>query len=451
MSTPAHVIPVTAGPTVASDAAFLLCSGTLVTSVVLQKIAIPGTEGSVPINLVLLAIAFAPPYFDVLEINTTALLWYATFVATGAVSLVVSSSASASSLSLGLLLAVQLPLVFRLAPSPLTLVRLWGSYPPWAACAAVGLVQFAAQFALGSHAAFFLDTSLPDGVILKGYNNMIPLYYSSTTLKSNGFFFLEPSFFCQFLAVALVAELLIASRMLRLVLLGAGLVSSYSGTGLTMLALFLPVYFVRQGSIQLVAAAAFAGVVLVFFGEALHIDAVTARITEFSDDRSSGSARFLSMFTVLQDLLLAPDFTLFTGLGPGTVQQSFERLPYLAFDPTWGKLLYEYGLIGTFAYLGFFYASFCNGAPGLRFALGYTYFLLGGYLLNPSVLMQMASLVVWCGAQRAQSPGRLLSHVASGASTRTISLEVSAAVVASRCKHMEKRRTMGNTASPSSA
>ena len=408
MSTPVYAIPVATAASGTSDAAFLLCSGTLVCAVFLQKIAMPGTEGSVPINLVFFpAAAFCAFFFNVIEINPTALLWYALFVATGVVSLAVASSARASPLSLGLLLAVQLPLVFRLAPSLHTLVRLRGFVSTLGCvCAAVGLVQFTAQFALGSRAAFFLDTSLPDGIVLKGFNPIIPLYYSSTTLKSNGFFFLEPSFFCQFLAVAFVAELLIASRVLRLLLLGAGLLSSYSGTGLTMLALFLPVYLVRQGSIQLVAAAAFAGVVLVFFGDAFHIDAVTARLSEFSDDRSSGWARFLSMFTVLQDVLLANDFTLFTGRGPGTVQQSFERLPYLAFDPTWGKLLYEYGLAGTFAYLGFFCASFCIGAPGLRFALGYTYFFLGGYLLNPSVLMQMTSLVVWCGSQREYGPGR---------------------------------------------
>ena len=418
MSTPVYVMPVGAAPTVASDAAFLLCSGTLVSAIFLQKIAMPGTEGSLPINLVLfLAAGFCAFLFDVVEINPTALLWYALFVVTGAVSLAVSSSARASPLSLGLLLAVQLPLVFRLAPSLLTLVRLRGFVSTLGCvCAAVGLVQFTAQFVVGSRIAFFLDTSLPDGFVLKGFNSIIPLYYASTTWKSNGFFFLEPSFFCQFLAVAFVAELLIASRVLRLLLLGAGLLISYSGTGLTMLALFLPVYFVRRGSIQLMVAAAFACVVLIFFGDAFHIDAVTARLSEFSDDQSSGWARFLSMFTVLQDIILANDFTLFTGLGPGTVQQSFERLPYFAFDPTWGKLLYEYGLAGTFAYLGFFYACFCKGAPGFRFALGYTYFFLGGYLLNPSVLMQMTSLVVWCGDQPAQSPGRILSHVASGVS-----------------------------------
>lgn len=385
-----------------AEAAFRFCAGTLLAAIFLQKLALPGTGGDLPLNLFLfLAATMSAFVFEVAEINPSALLWYALFVVTGAFSMAVSPSPRASGLSLGLLLLVQLPLVFRMTSSFPT-ERLWRLVSTvGCACAAAGVLQFAAQFILGPRLAFPLDTALPDSLVLKGFNSMIPLYWSSPIFKSNGIFFLEPSFFCQFLAMAVVAELLVQGRLPRLLLLMAGLVSSYSGTGLTMLALFLPVYAVRHGHVQLAVAAALACLVFTVFGDTFSIDAITSRLGEFTDDRSSGWARFLSMFNVLQDVLFANDFTLFTGLGPGTVQQSFERFAYLAFDPTWGKLVYEYGLVGTAVYLVFFCAAFCKGAPGLRFAVGYTYFLLGGYLLNASVLMYVASLVVWLAGSSA--------------------------------------------------
>jgi hypothetical protein len=164
-----------------------------------------------------------------------------------------------------------------------------------------------------------------------------------------------------------------------------------------MLALFLPVYFLRHGHSRLFFFAALISVVLILFGDVLRLDAFTRRLSEFSDVQSSGWARFLSMFTVLQRVVFSNDLTFFLGRGPGTVQEQFRLFSFNAFDPTWGKVIYEYGLLGSLVYLRFFYLAFCNGPRGLRFAVGYTYLFLGGYLLNASVLMQLAALVVWLG------------------------------------------------------
>jgi hypothetical protein len=151
--------------------------------------------------------------------------------------------------------------------------------------------------------------------------------------------------------------------------------------------------------------AALISLVLIFFGNALSLDAFTRRVSEFSDVQSSGWARFLSMFRVLQNVVFANDLTFFLGRGPGTVQEQFHQFSFNAFDPTWGKVIYEYGLLGSLVYFRFFYVAFCKGPKGLRFAVGYTYFFLGGYLLNPSVLMQLAALVVWVGKAVADRPG----------------------------------------------
>jgi hypothetical protein len=369
----------------------------LLCSVFLQKIALPGTGGLLPINLFIFpSLTLLAFLFGTLVLNLTAFSWYALFILIGALSGAISTSAHVSPLSLGFLLVVQFPLAFRFASSEFTYQRLLNFLSVvGCVCALLGCLQFGAQFVVGSGAAFFVDTALPDNFVVKQFNSMIPLYWSSPVFKSNGVVFLEPSFFSQFLAVAVVAELLVGARTLRLMVLAAGLISSYSGTGLTTLALFIPLHFLRKGQVRLFLTASIVFVALIFFGDVISIETFTRRLGEFSDVQSSGWARFLSMFSVLQSILFVNDFTFLTGRGPGTVQEQFQQLSYYAFDPTWGKVIYEYGLLGSLVYVVFFYFAFCRGAKGLRFAMGYTYFFLGGYLLNAAVLMQMAALVVW--------------------------------------------------------
>lgn len=387
----------------AAQSGFALCAVTLVSAVLLQKIALPGTGGLFPVSLLIFPAVTGVAYLlGTLEINTTAFIWYALFVLTGTLSAALSPSPHVSVLSLGFLVVAQLPLVFRCVSSDISYARLL-DFLSVVGClsAVVGVLQFAGQFTVGVDAAFFLDKHLPENVTVAGYNSLIPLYWSSPVYKSNGFFFLEPSFFSQFLAIAVVAELMVGPRTLRLIVLTAGLVCSYSGTGLTMLALFLPFYFLLHGHPRLFFIAALVSLVLIFFGDALSLDAFTRRISEFSDVESSGWARFLSMFRVLQSVVFANDLTFFLGRGPGTVQEQFRLFSFAAFDPTWGKVIYEYGLLGSLIYFRFLYLAVGKGPQGLRFAVGYTYLFLGGYLLNPSVLMQVAALVVWLGKSSA--------------------------------------------------
>lgn len=383
----------------AAQLGFALCTSVLLSAVLLQKIALPGTEGIYPLNLAIFpAVAMLSFVLGVLQIDVVTFLWYTIFVLMAALSTAMSPSSHVSLPSLGFISVVQFPLVFRLA-SDISYPRMLTFLSTIACiCALIGLLQFAGQFVFGSNVAFFLDKSLPDGLMMKGYNSLIPLYWSSPIYKSNGVFFLEPSFFCQFLAIAIVTELLVGPRVWRLLIITAGLVSSYSGTGLTMLALFIPVYFLHNGHFRLFCFAAIVSIILMVFGDGISIDVFTRRLSEFSDVQSSGWARFLSMFRVLRGVALANGLTFFIGRGPGTVQEQFQQFSFYAFDPTWGKVIYEYGVIGSLVYFKFFYRAVYNGPKGLRFAMGYTYLFLGGYLLNASVLMQVAALVVWAGS-----------------------------------------------------
>jgi hypothetical protein len=388
---------ITARP--AAQSGFTLCAAVLLLEVFLQKIALPGTGGVYPLSLLIFpAITAAAFVAGLLEVNMPAFLGYAGFILVGVLSTAVSPSPHVSILSLGFLIVAQLPLVFHCKSPDVPYRRVLDFLSTLGClCAVIGVLQFMGQFVAGVDVVFFLDKHMPESMTVSGYNSLIPLYWTSPVYKSNGVFFLEPAFFCQFLAMAVVAELLAGPRTLRLMALTAGLVCSYSGTGLTMLALFMPFYFLRHGHSRLFLFAGLFSLVLIFFGDALSLDAFTRRLSEFSDVDSSGWARFLSMFSVLQKIVFANDLTFFLGRGPGTVQEQFRLYSFNAFDPTWGKIIYEYGLVGSLAYFRLFYLAFYKGPKGLRFAVGYTYLFLGGYLLNPSILMQVASLVVWLG------------------------------------------------------
>lgn len=404
-------------PAARSDAqsVFAICAIALLSSVALQKIALPGTGGLYPLNLLIFPAVTAVGFIaGRLEINTSAFAWYALFIILGAVSTALSPSSHVSALSLGFLVVAQAPLVFRCVATGMPYDRILRLLSTVGCIgAAVGIAQFLGQFAVGADVAFFLDKHLPDSVTVSGYNSLIPLYWSSPVYKSNGVVFLEPSFFCQFLAIALVAELTLAARASRMALLAAGLLCSYSGTGLTMLALFLPFYFVRHGHMRLFVVAVVLGLIVIAFGDVLSLDAFTRRLGEFSDTQSSGWARFISMFRVLRGVVFATDATFLIGRGPGTVQEEFRLLSFYAFDPTWGKVIYEYGLLGAVLYSRLLYLTIGRGPRGVRFAVGYTYLFLGGYLLNPSVLMQLAALVAWLGNDQINENSKAVSETAS--------------------------------------
>ncbi len=81
----------------------------------------------------------------------------------------------------------------------------------------------------------------------EAYNYSYEIYYGSSILKSNGVVFLEASFASQFLALAIIVQILLGGGRLRLVLFGAALVSTLSGTGLLLLAAGLALLAVRRG------------------------------------------------------------------------------------------------------------------------------------------------------------------------------------------------------------
>lgn len=266
-----------------------------------------------------------------------------------------------------------------------------------AVTAALGIAQFFSQFAVSGPTLFTFADLIPGRFLLGGYNTAIPLYYEAARFKSNGFVFLEPSIFSQMLALAIVLELIAFRVGGRLLLYCAALPLAYSGTGLILLAVLLPLVVFRQGRRAMLLVLPAAAALLFLLSNALQLDVFTRRLSEFSDEGTSGSARFISPFWLLRDYSYSDLQAFLFGHGPGSIDVYMAMAQYLAHDPSWAKALFEYGLVGGSLFFLFFGYALFAGAPRplLGIALAVVFLLLGGALLNAYVVFLVLALAVW--------------------------------------------------------
>lgn len=349
----------------------------------LQRFAIGGVPVSFAISYVVL-IAFI--LLRVLIIDRSFLIFF--FVALAITSIPFLSWGSETSLSsFAYMLAIYAiyMLRFRNRERSFSLAQHIFLKLMWFAAIA-GIAQFAAQFALGFEAVFPLER-LPEGMLLSNFNVIIPLSYGSTIVKSNGIFFLEPSFFSQFLALALILELLGRQRTIYVATFLVALLLSYSGTGILLAALFLPFVFLRRINPPLIFGSLLVGIIIVVSMGTLEFNTLFQRVGEFNTPQSSGFARFVSPFYLIRDFLMPAPTSFLFGMGPGTIDAALTKATsraYLAHDPTWIKVIYEYGLVGGLAVMSYVIAATHVGARSRLFALAltFTWLVLGGYLLN---------------------------------------------------------------------
>jgi hypothetical protein len=161
-----------------------------------------------------------------------------------------------------------------------------------------------------------------------------------------------------------------------------GFLFAYSGTGLMILLVFLPLAGISRGkaglSVLLVAVFALG----LFATGIVDFSVFHSRTVEFQDTRASGFERFVSPLWLTGKFFESgPLKALLFGSGPGTVKY-FSDTWYGGFAETWFKLLYEYGMIGLFIFLCFLAACLSRSrCPGLVLAaLLSTYIFIEGFL-----------------------------------------------------------------------
>lgn len=397
----------------------------LVLLVVTQRLALPVAGLAVPLALPLglglaaLLLVTRSAQWDRSRVELYALAAPAC-VAAALVSTTLAPAGTVTSLVL--LLVIYLPWLLRAAPelAPLgeevaaLFVRLM------LVLAAVGVVQLLAQYAGLWSYSDLVRRFVPAPLVYEGFNNSIPLSYGSSVYKSAAFVFLEPSFFSQSCALAVLVALVRRAPVWQLVVLVAGLASAVSGTGVLLLGVGGVVVLLRArhlvGPAHLLTAAALVVAVLLSpVGRLL-----LARSTETSEQGSSGYLRFVQPYVEVAAGLDGGPLRYLVGAGPGTAERLLTsgRGGVLGEFVVYGivpKLVFEYGLLAASLVVLLLLVTLVERARGLVLptALVVFLFVLSGSLLQPHTLY-LAWLLgpLWARAPQHQRvpQGRLLAR-----------------------------------------
>lgn len=297
--------------------------------------------------------------------------------------------------SLLLLVALHLPYVFVLSHPDdgrrinqffINLVTLFA----W-----LGIAQYALQFFISPRFLFPIENFVPNAFIVQHFNRQAALSYGSEVYRANGVFLLEPSFFSQVLAVAIVAELCTLRRMTRLAPFGIAMLASYSGTGILVLAICLPLYALSRRRWGLLLLGVFALAMLIGLQQSLHLGGFLSRAGEFGSTQSSGFARFVGGFYLFDQFLWNDPWRTLFGYGAGAFTTYAAHAAYAVAEMAVVKIVFEFGLIGATAYFGFLFGClFYSRAPRLLIlAVALTYLLNGIY--TPFAHGLALSLLLW--------------------------------------------------------
>lgn len=261
-----------------------------------------------------------------------------------------------------------------------------------------GIAQFALQFVLPRAVVFPIESWLPRSMLIQNYNYLNPLSYGSAILKSNGVFALEPSFFSQFLAIAMIAELSLANRWPRIALYAAGIVVSYSGTGIIILLVTLPMLIIAQRRWDLLGAGVAGLALLGLFAEQLNLGLFIERAGEFTSVGSSGFERFTGALFLFEQFLWDNPVRAMFGFGAGSFQDFSLRANLPVAEMALTKIVLEFGLIGsalTFGFLGYCLRS-VNAPNPVKLAVVVMFFMSGIYTSASHGIA--LTVLVWIGA-----------------------------------------------------
>ena len=328
------------------------------------------------------ALLVVAAFFRVLVVSRARLILF-TICAGVALLSTLANDTAASGSSLLLLLAIYLPFVFVLSPrSGVAGERVTSVFCNLAlVCAIAGIAQFYAQFVVHADWLFDFTRFVPEALRgPQGFNTAIPI---GALYKSNGFVFREPSGFSFMMALALMVECLAHRRAWRIACFALALLLSYSGTGLLALIIGTLLPPSRKTASRAALALAAAGLLYWLLGDALNLSFTLNRIDEFGSERSSGYIRYIAPLRLLADGVRADPASLWLGHGPGTIFRV--QTGYEFHDPTWAKLIFEYGVAGFVVFVSLFASTlFRSNAPArIRIMLFAAWLVMGGHLLSP--------------------------------------------------------------------
>lgn len=335
-------------------------------------------------------------------IDESMALLYVAAMGVAALSLVVNDGLSSvdrsSPSSLLLLAAIYLPFVVTLpaqGPQWPEQHRILGTFSNIALiCALAGIVQFYLQFVIKQPWLFDFTPWIPEALQgPSGYNTVIEV---GDLYKSNGFFLREPSGFSFVVALAIIIELTSTRRWWRIATFGFALLLTYSGTGVLALIIGLAFPISRKSILRLAVLGAVAFLLLVVLGDALNLSVTANRVTEVESDRSSAYIRYIAPMSVVLGSIDTDPWSALLGHGPGSIQRTTQGFEF--FDPTWAKLIFEYGVAGVGIFTAMILCAL-HRSPikfQLKAVLFGSWLLMGGHLLSPENVSTLYVLAaVW--------------------------------------------------------
>ncbi len=260
--------------------------------------------------------------------------------------------------------------------------------------AAVGAGQMLAQLLTGWVYTDYPLKWLGQAWIAQGYNTTNQISYTNQIVKANAFVFLEPSFLSQFLALALILSLLIRAPAWQPLMLGLGMASTLSGTGILLLAagITLMVILVPSRIRPSYVIAGVAALAVIFSTPAA--DLLLNRRDETSQQGSSGYLRFVQPYQEVASGLAEAPSRYLIGAGAGASERVLEsdrggRQGVAVVYAIAPKLAFEYGLPAAVLFVSFLLVSILRGPPlpVLPTAVILMIFFLSGSLLQPNTIV----------------------------------------------------------------
>ena len=362
----------------------------IVSLVILQGFGIPFAGSSVELCLPIYFASLALVVVGLnLSISPVRLMLYGAMVAAMVTSQLLSGT-STDLAALALVLVLYAAFVIEIPVSRGTLRTALGVFQRiMMGAAALVFLQHAIQFTIGPGYWPSLWDLLPAEVLFPGYNYLQPFDYGSPYIKPNGFFFLEASFVSQFLAIALVIEIVIFRRLAVLAFFVAALFACLAGSGLLILALAAPILALQAPPKLWLAGALMLAVTGIAATALGWTDVTGRRIAEFSKPGSSAYNRYVRPMQQIEGLIEDPRRVV-VGHGAGSAplgDQGDDTLPL-------SKMAYEYGVVATLILVALMVAGIFSGGTSLAIAtVLFLFYNLGGgglsvpvYVLLPAVL-----------------------------------------------------------------
>jgi len=309
-----------------------------------------------------------------------------------------------SSLSLIYVIAIYFPFVFRFFIPSSVYKRIMNIYVLAALfIVALVIIEHLIQLPFSYAAWPDLEKIGPNEFLVPGYNYVQPIQFGSRLMKPNGIFFLEASFVSQYIALGLIVELVFFGRMWRMVILTAGLLLTFAGTGLLLVIACAPFLVLRMSPRVILVAL----IVMIFVGfsavEFGWYTQVSHRINEYQSANSSAHERFVDPATALLEFLQRPD-ALYSGLGAGQID--------IGHGEAWWpltKVTVEYGVVTAVAFYVFLIYSLFGDGGHLR--MGLALFLFYNFLSGSfAVPVNALTCVFFCTLFRVANPPQALKR-----------------------------------------